>query len=161
MAIAGVLAAALPPLRSGARRLADSTPLLWFTWLQALRIAALGTLVKTAAGTFPPHFGLLVGVPDFLFGLSALAVARLQRDGRISPRRVGLWHALGCAVVALPAGPLIQAGLPGPLEVFRGSEALLVYPMALAPTLVVPLLVMVNAWIAFHLLVARGREPSV
>ena len=52
----------------------------------------------------------------------------------------------------------MQMGLPGPLQVFDGppaSEALLVYPMALAPTVVVPIFLMLNLWAAAWLYLRR------
>ena len=38
------------PVRDGLRRIVDVTPLHWFAWFHALRIAALGTAAKTATG---------------------------------------------------------------------------------------------------------------
>jgi hypothetical protein len=41
--------------------------------VHALRIAAIGGVFKGFNGLLPPSFALPVGIPDFLFGLSALA----------------------------------------------------------------------------------------
>jgi len=65
------------PLRAELRLVADATPWHRFAYFHALRIAALGTAYKTWIGEFPVSFELLVGVPDFLFGTSALWVGRL------------------------------------------------------------------------------------
>ncbi len=59
-------------VRAGLREIADATPWHWFAYFHALRIAALGTAYKTWVGEFPAYFELLVGVPDLLFGISAL-----------------------------------------------------------------------------------------
>lgn len=139
----------------------DVTPPQWIVYVQAVRIAALGGLIKTMQGTFPLYFGLGVGIPDLLFGLSALWVAWAVRRGAIGWRGLAYWNLVGFAVVALPAVLLAQMGLPGPLQVFEGppaNEALFVYPMALAPTVVVPFFVMLNLWAATWLFL---RRPAI
>ena len=141
----------------------DATPQQWLVHVQAVRIAGLGTLIKTIDGSFPLYFEVGVGIPDFCFGLSALWVARALRRGAIGWRALALWNIFGFAVVVLPALPLLQMGLPGPLRVFEeppASEALLVYPMALAPTVVVPLFVMLNLWAAAWLFLRRPAFES-
>ena len=99
----------------------DVTPPIWLVYVHALRIAALGTLVKTIQGTFPLHFELGVGIPDLAFGLSALWMARAIRLGAVGWRGLAAWHLVGFAVVALPAFLLLQMGLPGPLFLFEES----------------------------------------
>jgi hypothetical protein len=52
-------------------------------------------------------------------------------------------------------------GLSGPLHVFDGppaSEALFVFPMALAPTVVVPFFLLLNLWSAAWLWLRRPSE---
>ena len=147
--------ALLPAFRRALTGIADHTPDHWFVYLQALRIFAVGTLAATARGEFPLYFELGVGLSDLAFGLSALYVAPAVRRGRMSRRALALWHLLGFAIIALPAGPLIQMGLPGPFFVFDTqptAEAILAFPMALAPTVIVPLLILINLWIGLRLL---------
>lgn len=142
--------------------IADHTPDHWFVYLQALRIFAVGTLIETARGTFPLYFEIGVGFTDLAFGLSALVVAPAVRAGRMSRRALGIWHLVGFAIIALPAGPLLQMGLPGPLQVFDSqptAEVIFAYPMGLAPTVIVPLLILVNLWIGLRL-VWRHRAVS-
>jgi len=136
----------------------DVTPPEWLVAVHALRILALGTLVKTLQGEFPLHFELGVGLPDLAFGLSAPWMLYGVRGGAIGWRGLASWHLVGFAAVALPALPLLQLGLPGPLQLFDTpptSEALLVYPMALAPTVAVPLFLLLNLWSAAWLWVRR------
>ncbi len=139
--------AASRSIRDGIGKVLAATPLHWLVYFQALRLSALGTAFETARGTFPPSFELAVGVPDLLFGLSALYVGRRASEGSISRRAVGWWSLAG-ALVIVPAAPLVaQMGLAGPLQVFTAepsATALFVYPMVLAPTLIVPLFVLFN-----------------
>ncbi len=144
----------IAPLRQSLIALLAATPPSWLVALQGLRIAALGTLAKTLEGEFPLHFELGVGIPDLVFGLSAPLVAMGVHHRLLRPRAVAAWHAVGFAVVALPAPPLFQLGLPGPIQVFATpptSEALLVYPMVLAPALVVPCFLALNLGCALWL----------
>jgi len=139
--------------------IADHTPDHWFVYLQALRIFAVGTLIETARGTFPIYFEIGVGFTDLAFGLSALVVAPAVRSGRMSRRALGIWHLIGFAIIALPAGLLLQMGLPGPLQVFDSrptAEVIFAYPMGLAPTVIVPLLILINLWIGLRLLWRRS-----
>ena len=74
-------------------------------------------------------------------------MGRRASEGSISRRAVGWWSLAG-ALVIVPAAPLVaQMGLAGPLQVFTAepsATALFVYPMVLAPTLIVPLFVLFN-----------------
>ena len=147
--------AASRSIRDGIGKVLAATPLHWLIYFHALRLSAIGTAIETARGTFPRSFELAVGVPDLLFGLSALYVGKRASDGSISRRAVGWWSLAG-ALAIVPSAPLVaQMGLPGPLQVFSGepsATALFVYPMVLAPTLIVALFVLFNLLTAQHLL---------
>lgn len=150
----------LTPLRAALPRILDVTPPAWLVAIHALRIAALGTFVKTIQGEFPLHFELGVGIPDLVFGMSAPLVAVAVAHQALGPKGLARWHAAGFLLIAIPAPLLLQLGLPGPLHWFREaptSEALLVYPMALAPTVVVPCFLLLNAWAASWLWLRASR----
>lgn len=160
-AIVGIALAISQDFRHALVGILDVTPPQWLVFVQAVRITAIGTLIKTMQGKFPLHFELGVGLPDLLFGLSALWVAWAVLRGAISWRGLAYWNLAGFAVVAVPALLLTQMGLPGPMQVFEGppaSEALLVYPMALAPTVIVPFFLMLNLWSATWLFF---RRPAI
>ncbi len=141
-------------IRSGLRDIVDATPWHWFAWFHALRIAALGTAYKTAAGEFPVYFGILVGIPDLLFGISALWIAGRARRGALTARGFLTWNLIG-AVIIVPSAPiLLQLGLPGPLHVFTSlpdARAVYTYPMSIAPMIGVPFFVLVNLLVAWRL----------
>lgn len=148
-------------LRDGLRRIVDTTPLHWFAWFHALRITALGTAVKTLQGEFPLYFEVLVGVPDLLFGLSALWIAARLKRGRLGERGFLWWNLLGALIIVPSAPVLLQLGLPGPLQVFTGlpdARAVFAYPMSIAPMIVVPLFVLANLWLAWRFW--ERRAPS-
>lgn len=134
--------------------------------VHALRIAAIGGVLKGINGLLPPSFALQVGIPDFLFGLSALALGMFWQGERWSRRTLIAWNLVGLAVI-MPAPILMQLGLPGPFHIFDSApdaRVLFEYPMVLAPTLVVPLLVTMNAihaaviWMHAR---AAGARPDI
>ncbi|TQV83691.1 hypothetical protein [Denitrobaculum tricleocarpae] len=160
-----VAAAVIPVLVSSAlrqdlRQIVDATPWQWFAWFHALRIAALGTAVKTMTGEFPLYFEVFVGIPDLLFGISALWIAVLAGRGGISRRGFLLWNLVGVLVIVPSAPILLQLGLPGPFHVFTDlpdARAVYSYPMSIAPMIGVPLFVLVNLCVAWRLW-ERGRS---
>lgn len=115
--------------------------------IQTLRIAAIGGVLKGLNGLLPPSFALAIGIPDMLFGLSALALVVLWKGEGCSARTLIAWNLIGMAVI-MPAPALMQLGLPGPFHYFTSipdARALFEYPMVLAPTLVVPVFITMNA----------------
>jgi len=122
-------------------------------------VTALGGVIKGFAGLLPTSFAFPVGVPDLLFGLTGVWLALAWPKGGWFARTLVIWNALGVAAI-LPAAPiLMQMGLPGPFYIFASApdaRALFDYPMVLAPTLIVPLFVTMNA---VHILVLwrQGR----
>jgi hypothetical protein len=141
-------------LRDAMRRIVDGTPWQWFAYFHALRLAALGTAYKTAIGEFPASFEYGVGIPDLLFGASALWIAGRARRGDLSEKTFLVWNVAG-ALAIVPAAPiLLQLGLPGPLQIFTtrpDARAILTYPMSIAPVIGVPLFVLANVWVAWRL----------
>ncbi len=150
-------------LREGIREVIDCTPWHWFAGYHAMRIAALGTAYKTHIGEFPAYFEYLVGVPDLLFGVSALWVARLVARNELSARSFMIWNLVGALIIVPSAPILLQLGLPGPLQVFSGvpdARAVFTYPMSIAPMIGVPLFVLVNLAVAWRLWERGAAEDT-
>lgn len=126
--------------------------------VHALRLAAIGGLYKAMRGQMPAAFTYGVGVPDVLFGLSALVLS--SRGGsRLPAVRLILWNLIGLAVIVPSAPLLFQLSLPGPayrIAAIPNGLALLEFPMVLAPTLVVPLFTFTNALVAGTLWLEGG-----
>jgi len=151
LVVGGVLI--VPRLHSALVSVFNSTPQHWLILIHGLRILAIGTIIKVIRGEFPAYFALLVGVPDMLFGLSALILGFRARHRDLKHRRIILWNLMGMAII-LPAAPLIQMGLPGPLQVFTSeptAERLLDFPMVLAPSLIVPIFALLNMLVVWGL----------
>ncbi len=142
--------------------LISSAPLYWLVAFHIFRVSAIGSIIKSINGEFSFYFGLLIGIPDFIFGLSAIVVTYLVYTNRVTGRFVVIWNYIGAIIVMPFAIILMQAGLPGPIQFFTESPtiaAIFEFPMVLAPTIIVPIFVMTNLFVARHLL-ASSRETS-
>jgi hypothetical protein len=136
----------LAPLREGLRVLVDETPAYWLSAIHILRILALGTLIKASNALFPQLFAWFVGGPDLLFGISAIFVTLLARSGKLNDRALLFWHLFGAIAIVLPIAGLMHLFMAGPL-----FATLFMFPMVMAPALVVPTLVMLNMLVAWRL----------
>ncbi len=137
----------LPTVRQGITSTLTATPAHWLILFQAGRISALGTAYHTLQGTFPLYFEVIVGIPDLCFGFSALIMRILAMQPKISSRALIIWHFVGFLIIVPTAPLLLQLGLPGTLQVFAQpptAEAVYVFPMSLAPMMIVPTFVTFN-----------------
>lgn len=136
------------------RELIDATPMAWLVGIHALRILAIGSLIKAWQGKFALSFALYVGIPDLIFGLSALVVLKLLSSNRIGTKGLVVWNLVGFFAI-IPGTPIVaQMGLPGALYTFTETPSITTlyeYPMVLAPSFVVPMFVMINLLVAFRL----------
>jgi len=148
-------------LRNALFTVAKYTPQHQLLYFQALRILALGTLIKAYRGEFPVYFAVFVGIPDLLFGLSAVIFGNVSRRRSFSRCFLIIWNVVGFIII-LPAVPLFQMGLSGAMQVFTAEPTamrLLEFPMVLAPTLIVPMFILVNLLAARQMAIssASGR----
>ena len=140
----GIVAAALwfdPVLRSGVLGIVKSLPLSWLVGAQAIRITAIGTIIKYLDGDLPGHFILPVGVPDFAVGLTALPMAWwASRNPAGARSSLIVWNLVGASIF-LAAGILMHVSMPGPVQLFTSgptTQTLFEFPLALVPTFLVP-----------------------
>ncbi len=135
-------------------KILNTTPVHWFVYLQALRVAALGTLYKTIIGQFPVHVELIIGIPDLIFGFSAFYIAKEVYANAIGWKSLAIWNLVGAGIIIIPGGISIQMGLPGIIQIFSTpptAEVMFEFPLVIAPTIVVPLLVIMNSLVAWWL----------
>ena len=135
-------------LRSALKSIAVSTPGYWFAFVQALRIGALGGIVKGYRGEITSTFVFWIGIPDFLFGLSAFFVGILLLRRNLSHRFLIAWNLVGFALIILPTFVPMTYWMNEP-----GFSFIFEYPMVLAPSIIIPLLISLNllhAWGAFN-----------
>ena len=129
-----------PAFRGSLVGLALGTPTSWLIWVQALRIGAIGSVFKVFNGEIQSGFPLWVGIPDFFFGLSAPVVARLVYRGSIGHRTLATWGCLGAAIILVPTFGFMPHWMREP-----GFSFIFEFPMVLAPSVIVPALILLNA----------------
>jgi hypothetical protein len=150
----GLLAATrIPPMP---RVLAAAGTAARLTLPHTLRVVGVTFLLVMALGHLPAIFALPAGLGDIAAGLAAPSVARRLAQG--GGRRRAVWFnlfGLLDLVVALSIGFLAGLGPWRPLEVTPSTEPLSLLPLALVPTVAVPLA------IALHIVsLARLRTAA-
>lgn len=147
-------------LRQGINNIIDQTPLYFLMGFEGLRILAIGGIYKGYTGEFSQFFAKFVGIPDFLYGVTTLLAAILIYRGVWKERSALILNLIGFIIIVPFGMVLINMGLPGAMfmvEESPGLKTIFELPMALAPTLVVPIFVMINLFVALRLL-GRLRE---
>ena len=135
--------------RLGLHKIAISTPPHWLSWIQLLRIGALGGIMKGVAGHISSDYVFWIGIPDFVFGISALVVGWLLWKSSLNPRVVIAWNLLGFSLIFFPTFLLMPHWMNE-----TGFSFIFEFPMILAPGIIVPTLISINlmqAWSAWFL----------
>ncbi len=149
-------------LRQGIDAIIDQTPLYLIMAFEGLRVLAIGGIIKGYRGEFSSFFSKVVGIPDFLYGVTTLIAAVLIFKGVWKEKSAIIINLIGFIIIVPFAVILINVGLPGPLYMIEESPSLKTifeFPMVLAPTLVVPIFAMVNLLVALRLM-KRQRSDA-
>ena len=133
-----------PTLRRTLRAVADHTPVVLLVFIQALRIGAVGSILKASKGVITSSFPYWVGIPDLVYGLSALLVGWLVLRRSTGHRSLAIWHIIGAAIILIPTFGFTNYWMNEPGFVF-----IFEFPMVLAPSLIVPILVALNIFAAW------------
>lgn len=142
-------------LRQGIDEVIDNTPLHYIMAFEGLRVLAIGGIYKGYIGEFSQTFSRFIGIPDFIYGITTLIAAVLIYRKVWKEKSAIIINLIGFIIIAPFGILLINAGLPGPMymiEEFPSLATIFEMPMALAPTLVVPIFIMVNFLVAVRLM---------
>ena len=142
-------------LRQGIDTIIDHTPLYLIMAFEGLRVLAIGGIIKGYKGEFSLFFVQFIGIPDFLYGVTTLIAAVLIYKGVWKEKSAIIINLIGFIIIVPFGTILMNVGLPGAMymiEEFPSLETIFEFPMALAPTLVVPIFVMVNLFVALRLI---------
>jgi hypothetical protein len=128
-------------------------PVIAVPALHALRILAIGTVIKASHVQFPRRIGFAVGIPDTLFGLWSGFIA--LSGGFQSERHELVWNLTGLAILLMMI-PMVFTLLRQPRLDAPGrgpARAILVFPMVLAPAGLATLFAVVHVLSLFRILV--------
>jgi len=140
-------------VRSGLRGIVAHTPWHWLVFVQALRIGAIGGVMKGIKGDITSGFVFWIGIPDFLFGLSALVVGWLLLRNAVSHLFVAIWNLVGALLILLPTFIPMNYWMNEPGFVF-----IFEFPMVLAPSIVIPLFILLNLLMAWRIFEIRTER---
>ena len=150
-------------LRQGIDAIIDHTPLHLIMGFEGLRILALGGIIKGYTGEFSLFYAKFIGIPDFLYGITTLIAAVLIFKGVWKEKSAIIINLIGFIIIVPFGMVLMNVGLPGAMymiEEFPSLKTIFEFPMALAPTLVVPIFVMVNLFVALRLIKRSRRDQG-
>ncbi len=149
-------------VRDSINDLIDAVGLHRVVLFEGLRILAIGGIIKALRGQFSAEFGLYIGGADLLFGILSLAGGLLLYKVALGRKWILALNAYGFLIIVPIALVLMNLGIPGPWHIIHSTPdmvSIFEYPMALAPTVVVPIFIVVNGFIINYLL-SRPR-PSL
>ncbi len=139
-------------LRSGLRGIVANTPWHWLVFAQALRIGAIGGVMRGIKGEITSGYVFWIGIPDFLFGLSALVVGWLLLRNAVSHPFLAIWNLVGAALILLPTFIPMNYWMNEPGFVF-----IFEFPMVLAPSIVLPIFIFLNLLMAGRIFEMRTK----
>jgi hypothetical protein len=142
-------------LRSGLKGIVANTPWHWLVFAHALRIGALGGVMKGIKGEVTSSFVFWVGIPDLLYGFSAIIVGLLLLREAVSNRFLMVWNLIGPAIILLPTFIFMNYWMNEPGFVF-----IFEFPMVLAPSIVVPIFIFLNLLMAWRIFQIRTAESA-
>jgi hypothetical protein len=131
LSLAGLLL--VPVLREAWLAVLAALPAIAVPALNALRVLAMGTVVKAWRVQFPRRIGFAVGIPDTLFGLLSAFIA--FGGGLHSELLELIWNFIGMAIL-LAMIPMVFTVLRQPRLDAPGrgpARGILAFPMVLAP----------------------------
>ena len=147
MGVTALVFSTLPTAREGFLLAAAHATNTELAAIHILRLLAIGAGIKYLQGELPRHFVVLGALPDFLFGVSAVAVTMLAAGGGVSRDFLIAWHAVGFSLFT-GAGVSMFFSVPSPLRILHSTpDASIVFrfPMLLAPNVTVPLFMFAHA----------------
>ena len=122
---------------SGLRAWLTQVNLRGFVAFHLTRYVGIAFLVLYGRGQMSGEFAVTAGWGDIVAATGALAIVMFPRDPTSKPSLLALWNAFGLADILLVVITATRIALHSP----EGVQALLVFPMSLVPTFVVPLLI--------------------
>ena len=130
-------------LHAGFRQWLQQVNLRGFVAFHLTRYVGIAFLLMYQSGQLSAEFAITAGWGDIIAATGALAIVILMRDPMTKPGVLLLWNTFGLADILLVVITATRIAMATPSEI----QPLLVFPMSLVPTFVVPLV------IASHVLV--------
>lgn len=145
--VAILLLAGFVPARS--RRWLRSVPLSWLVAFHLTRFVGIYFLVLYGAGRLPFAFAVPGGVGDIVAAAGALYLVLRARIARVPSWQVLAWNSFGLLDILFVVATAARSALSQPGSMVE----ILVLPLSLLPTFVVPLIIFSHVVVFWRLLV--------
>ena len=129
------------------KHLIEAVPQSWLVGLQLYRALGVIFLILYATGKLPGLFAWPAGVGDILVGVLAPVVAiAYARAPRLNGDLVAAWNwfGIGDLVIAVATGFITAPSLLQPFTVEPANHLVTLFPLALIPTFLVPLSILLH-----------------
>ncbi len=141
--------------RDSIHKVIDAVGLHNVVLFEGLRVLAIGGIVKGLRGEFSAELAFYLGIPDLIFGALSLWSGYKLYKGSLPLKWVLALNAYGFLIIVPGGVVLMNLGIPGPWHIIHTTPdmvSMFQYPMALAPTAVVPIFVVINSLIVNYVL---------
>ena len=110
-------------------------------------------MMKGFRGEVTSKFVFVVGIRDFLYGISTIILAWMMVRDTVGRCFLAIWNLLGAAIILLPLIVGMNHWMNEP-----GFEFIFEFQMILAPSIVVPISICLNLLLAWRIF-EEGFEP--
>lgn len=141
--------------RDSINSVVDAVGLHKIVLFEGLRVLAIGGITKGLKGEFSPELAFYPGIPDFVFGALALLAGYLLYRKSLDLKWVLALNVYGFVIIVPGGQILMNLGIPGPWHIIHSTPdmvSMFEYPMALAPTVVVPIFITINGFIISYVM---------
>jgi hypothetical protein len=148
--------------RDAINRVIESVGVHNVVLFEGLRVLAIGGITKGLKGEFSPEIAFYLGIPDFVFGALSLLAGYLLYQKSLDLKWILALNVYGFVIIVPGGVVLMNLGIPGPWHIVHSTPdmvSMFEYPMALAPTVVVPIFVSLNGFIVSYAM-SRRSTPS-
>ncbi len=145
--------------RDSINELIDAVGLHRVVLFEGLRILAIGGIIKALRGEFSSEIGLYSAGLDLIFGALSLLAGYLLYRKSLDLKWVLALNVYGFVIIVPATLVLMNLGIPGPWHIIHSTPdmvSMYEYPMALAPTVVVPIFIVINGFIINYVLSHKG-----
>ena len=148
--------------RQSINALIDAVGLHNVVLFEGLRVLAIGGIIKGLKGEFSPEIAFYLGIPDLVFGVLSLLAGFLLYRKSLDLKWVLALNVYGFVIIVPGGSVLMNLGIPGPWNIVHSTPdmvSMFEYPMALAPTVVVPIFVAINGFIVNYAISRGSTAP--
>ncbi len=149
-------------IRDSINSVIDAAGLHKIVLFEGLRVLAIGGIIKGLKGEFSAEIAFYLAIPDLVFGALSLVAGYLLYQKSLDLKWVLALNVYGFVIIVPGGVVLMNLGIPGPWHIIHSTPdmvSMFEYPMAVAPTVVVPIFVAINGFIITYVMSRKSALP--